>query len=112
MKKSTFASDYGHNPVAGQDFDPDKISSQEDYDYLTPTEPIKKIQTLVSENGTQKAVAEMLNISPAYLNDILLGRKAISDRMARRLGYRRIISFEKLPGPADADRPALVTVQR
>ena len=87
--KSTFASDHGRNPVAGQDYDPDKISSQDDYDYFTPANPIKKLQSMVAESGTQKAVAEELGISQVYLSDILAGRREISASVARKLGFER-----------------------
>jgi hypothetical protein len=30
-----FNQDFGRSPIAGEDYDPDKISSQDDYDYLT-----------------------------------------------------------------------------
>jgi hypothetical protein len=112
MRKSkhTFQSDYGRNPVAGVDYDPDKISSQDDYDYLTPVSPIKKLENMVAKSGTQKAVAEMLSISPAYLCDVLQGRREVSENLARRIGYRRVISFELLSGPKDADKTVLVTV--
>jgi antitoxin component HigA of HigAB toxin-antitoxin module len=75
-------------------------------------EPIEKIKSLVSESGTQRAAAEILGISQVYLSDILNGRRFVSDELARRLGYRRIICFEQLPGPADSDRPILVEGQK
>jgi hypothetical protein len=36
-----------------------------------------------------------LNITPQYLNDILHGRRDISEQVADRLGYRRLVVFEK-----------------
>jgi len=39
---------------------------------------------------TQREVAKELGISYQYLNDILQGRRNISDNIAKRLGYTRI----------------------
>ena len=51
------------------------------------------ISNLIKDQGSQKQAAVILGISPQYLNDIIMGRRAISDRVARKLGYDRIIRF-------------------
>ena len=43
-----------------------------------------------------KEVARQLHVSPAYISDILNGRREISADFARKVGYKRIISFEKV----------------
>lgn len=53
------------------------------------------IQKLKLFSPTQKATAEELGISPQYLGDILAGRREISDRVAKALGFRRVVTFEK-----------------
>lgn len=42
---------------------------------------------------TQREVAKELGISYQYLNDILQGRRNISDNIAKRLGYTRITTI-------------------
>ena len=47
------------------------------------------------ERGSQKAWAEHHGLSPAYVNDILQGRREISDNFASLLGFeRRVIFFD------------------
>lgn len=54
------------------------------------------IQKLKLFSPTQKATAKELGISPQYLGDILAGRREISDRVAKALGFRRVVTFERL----------------
>ena len=46
--------------------------------------------------GSQKAWALENGISPQYVCDVMQGRRAPSDRLARALGYRRVVSFERI----------------
>jgi plasmid maintenance system antidote protein VapI len=54
------------------------------------------LKKMVKEMGTQKKVAEYLGISQVYLSDILSDRRSISDQVAQKLGYHRIVKYEKL----------------
>ena len=63
---------------------------------ITYDKAIELIRSLIHQYGSQVRVAERLDISPAFLSDILAGKRAISDNVARRLGYRRVIFFEKI----------------
>lgn len=45
--------------------------------------------------GSQKAWAQENGISPQFVCDVLQGRRAPTDRLARALGYRRVVSFER-----------------
>lgn len=56
------------------------------------------LRKMVVEMGTQKKVAEHLEISEAYFSDILTSRRPISDEMAQKLGYRRVMNYEKMEG--------------
>lgn len=60
---------------------------------ITHTQALKIIQQMVRDRGSKVAVAKELDISPGYMADILSGRKAISDAVARKLGYRRVVMF-------------------
>ena len=46
--------------------------------------------------GSQQALAEQLGISTQYLNDVLNGRRDITQRFAEKFGYLRVVLFEKL----------------
>jgi len=45
--------------------------------------------------STQAAVARELGISLQHVNDLLNGRRKMSERVAQALGYRREIVFRK-----------------
>ena len=49
---------------------------------------VKKLTQMVEDAGSQKAVAEQLGITPAYLNDILRERTHVSENIANKLGFR------------------------
>ncbi len=54
------------------------------------------ISNFIENQGSQKKAAEILGISPQYLNDIIMGRRPISDRVARKFGYAGIIQFGRI----------------
>jgi plasmid maintenance system antidote protein VapI len=62
---------------------------------ITHEEMLKIIKAKVDELGSQKKVAEYLEVSSAYLNDILSEKRAVSDAVAQKLGYRRVVKFRK-----------------
>jgi hypothetical protein len=49
-------------------------------------EAVKRIAEMVEKEGSQKAVAEKLGITPAYLHDILHEQTHVSERIAKMLG--------------------------
>ena len=59
---------------------------------------LEKIKSMVDEVGSQVEVAKQLCISTPYLNDILKGKRPISETVARKLGYFRIITFLRVDG--------------
>lgn len=50
----------------------------------------------VAEEKTQKYAAIDLGISPQYFNDLLHGKREITERVAKELGFRRRIVFERI----------------
>ena len=46
--------------------------------------------------GSQQAWARENGISPQFVCDVLQGRRAPTERLARALGYRRVVSFERI----------------
>jgi DNA-binding transcriptional regulator YdaS (Cro superfamily) len=45
--------------------------------------------------GSQKEWARIYGFSPAYVSDVLHGRRDVSEAMADALGYRRVVRFER-----------------
>jgi len=62
---------------------------------ITHDEMKTKILAVVKSAGSQYAAAKQLDISAAYLSDILAGKRAISDSLARKLGFRRSLMYRK-----------------
>lgn len=62
---------------------------------ITPDDAIELIEDLITELGTRSKAADALGISPQYLSDIMSGARAISDNVARKLGYSKVVYYEK-----------------
>ena len=59
-------------------------------------EALKLLREYVSKQKNQRTAAMYLDIAPAYLSDILAGKRDISDYVARGIGYTRRIMYEKV----------------
>jgi len=51
---------------------------------------MQELKRRVQNKGSQQAVAEELEITPAYLSDILKGRRDLSDNILFKLGFVKI----------------------
>lgn len=64
---------------------------------------IQLLKKQSKEAGSQRQLAIKLKISPAFLSDMLLGRRAISETVAAKLGFKREVAYIKtitfLPNP-------------
>jgi hypothetical protein len=49
---------------------------------------IDELQALVTQKGSKQHAAKSLHISAQYLNDILHGRRGVSDKVAKKLGFQ------------------------
>jgi plasmid maintenance system antidote protein VapI len=65
---------------------------------ITQAEILEIIKEMAKKWDTQKELAEHLGISNAYMSDILAGIRPVSDGVARRLGYRRIVKYTREGG--------------
>lgn len=63
---------------------------------ITEEEVRELIRQMVDNEITQGKVAKRLRISPAYLSDIIRGRRDVSDYIAHELGYKKIKRYEKV----------------
>ena len=64
---------------------------------ISKEKALELIKDMVKEKGSQVAAAKELNISPAYLADILNGNRSISESVAQKLGYRRVVVYQEEP---------------
>jgi len=55
---------------------------------------VREVLRSAIESTSQKQTAELLKISPQYLNDVIRGRRDISAELATRLGFERIVVFK------------------
>lgn len=61
--------------------------------YMTIQNPMTELKKRL-KGKTQKELAKELNISPAYLNDILNGRRSIEPLAISKLGYE--VQYKKI----------------
>ena len=48
--------------------------------------------------STQKDVARQLGISPQYLCDLLAERRPITEEVALKMGFERVVIFKEIEG--------------
>lgn len=51
------------------------------------------LKDYIKERGTQRVAAIDLGISQAFLSDIVLGKREVSDSVARKLGFSKVYLF-------------------
>lgn len=62
-------------------------------DSLTHAQALASLRALVRLEGTAKAAATVYGVSPQYLSDVLNGRREISEKLAKALGFERYVAF-------------------
>lgn len=67
---------------------------------MTEQEVIERLHSAVADAGGQRAFARAHGLSVAYINDVLRGKRALSERVLATIGIRREIQhivsyFEK-----------------
>jgi plasmid maintenance system antidote protein VapI len=60
---------------------------------ITHDEILSIIKEMRVKWGSQKELADQLGISSAYLSDIINEKQLVSDAVARKLGYTRIVKY-------------------
>ncbi len=60
---------------------------------LTPDELRATMKDLAAKCGSQKALADALHVSEAYLSDVLNGRREPGEKMLAGLGFDRIVVY-------------------
>lgn len=60
---------------------------------LSEEEFLSLIREDVKAEGSQKALADKLNVSAAYLSDVLGGRRSAGDKILRRYRLRAVTNY-------------------
>lgn len=63
---------------------------------MTIANPIDVLKLYVQRHETQRAAAERLGVSQAYLSDLLRGHRRFSDPLLSKLGLARVV-ITKVP---------------
>lgn len=63
---------------------------------LSETEVRSRLTSYVCAQESQRAAARLLGFSQPYIADVLLGRRAISEKLAEKLGFMRIVMFQRV----------------
>lgn len=56
---------------------------------------IEYLQARVEEAGSQKAVADEMEITPSHLSDVLSGKRNLGEEQLKKLGYTKVIVHVK-----------------
>jgi predicted DNA-binding protein (UPF0251 family) len=63
---------------------------------ISQEEALDLIRRLVESEGSNTKAAARLDISSGYLSEILSSDRPISDKVARKLGYERVVVYKPL----------------
>ena len=63
---------------------------------MTKQQLIKGLYKLIEKHGTQVELAKGLQVTPAYLNDVLNDRREPNEQFLRRLKLIKVISYERI----------------
>jgi predicted transcriptional regulator len=53
------------------------------------------IEDMVQKWGSQRKVADHLGISAAFLSDIINGNRPVSNQVAQKLGYKKVVKYAR-----------------
>lgn len=62
---------------------------------LTEQEVRERLRAAVEEAGGQRAFAAAHGFTPAYINDVVRGRRALADRILATLGIERVVVYRE-----------------
>jgi DNA-binding transcriptional regulator YdaS (Cro superfamily) len=61
---------------------------------MTEHDVLTRLRAVVEAAGGQRAFAEKHGFTPAYVNDVLHGRRALADRICAAIGVRRTVVYQ------------------
>lgn len=62
---------------------------------MTEDEVIERLRVACQNAGGQKAFAQLHNFTPAYVSDVLRGKRSPADRILAAIGLERIVIYQK-----------------
>jgi len=66
---------------------------------------IDRLRRECQKAGGQAKWARQHDFSRSFVNDVLAGRKGVTDRMAAELGFRRVVTWKDLRDTGRIPRP-------
>jgi DNA-binding transcriptional regulator YdaS (Cro superfamily) len=68
---------------------------------ITEQQVVSQLRAAASAAGSQRAYAESIGVSEAYLSDVLAGRRAPGPKVLAALGLEAVILYQSAGGNAD-----------
>lgn len=65
-------------------------------DLLTETDVRKRIKAIVDINRTQLEAALAMDVSPSYLSDCLLSKRAPGAKLLKAVGLERVVCYRRI----------------
>ena len=62
----------------------------------TEADMLDLIDGMLSQRGTRRAVAAELGISPAFLTDMMLGKRSVGGKAVMNMGWEKVVVFRKV----------------
>ena len=62
---------------------------------LTETQVIERLRAACEAAGSQRAFAQAHQFTPAYVHDVLHGRRPPADRILDALGLERVVIYQE-----------------
>lgn len=62
----------------------------------TEADLLAELKTITDKRRGLTTAAENFGLTIQYISDVVYGRRPVSDRLAEKMGYRRVVEFEKL----------------
>lgn len=62
----------------------------------TETELLEELKRSAGQKRGLTGAAEKLGFTVQYISDVIYGRRPVSEKLAERMGYRRVVEFERM----------------
>lgn len=63
--------------------------------YLTKAEFLDVVRKACVDAGSQRALAEALNMDPSHLSEVLSGKRGVTEKIMAPLGYELVEYYRK-----------------
>lgn len=62
----------------------------------TETDLLRELQKMADRKRGLTEAAEKTGLTVQFLSDVLKGRRGVSERLARGMGYRQVVEYERV----------------